>query len=456
MRRILQVAWREYSSTVLTKGFIIGAFVVPGIIMAVMPLIIILMNTTVAPQVVGRIALIDHSEMVATEFEKRLDQERANANQAAIEAEHAAESSGSMLDKLKEDQLKRVAKNTAILSLDTLDPEASLDDAKEMLRVEEADPDDNVLAVLVVDPDAINKPDDQEQFGGYAVYVRTGLDDRNIGYIRDTISGAIKTARYVANGVVASEIEEMTTVRGKATQEVTATGERGGTETLRMMLPFAFMMLIMLAVMIGGQYLLTTTVEEKSSRVVEILLSALSPIQLMSGKIVGQMAVGLTLMIIYGGLSGSALLVFGLGDVLTVQSIVLLFVYFILAYFMIASLLAAVGSAVNDLREAQALQTPVMMFTMLPYLFWMPISRNPNGTLALVLSFIPPINPFVMIMRVTSSAPPPLWQILLSLVTAGLGAWICLWLAAKIFRVGLLMFGKPPNLSTLIKWVRMA
>ncbi len=456
MRRIAQVAWREYASTVLTKGFIIGAFVVPGLIAAAMPLIIILMSNTVAPQVVGRIAIIDRSEMVAIEFEKRLDQERSLANQVAVDAEHTADSTGALLDKLKQDQLARVAENTAILSLDTLAPDAALDDAKELLRNEEEDSDNNVLAVLEIDPDAILKPDDQSQFGGYAIFVRPGLDDRNIGYIRDTISGAIKTARYVENDVVASEIEAMVTVRGKSTQEVTATGERGGTEILRMMLPFAFMMLIMLAVMIGGQYLLTTTVEEKSSRVVEILLSALSPMQLMSGKIFGQMAVGLTLMIIYGGLSGAALLVFGVGDILTLQSIVLLFVYFILAYFMIASLLAAVGSAVNDLREAQALQTPVMMFTMLPYLFWMPISRNPNGTLALVLSFIPPINPFVMIMRVTSTDPPPMWQILVSLLTAGLGAWFCLWLAAKVFRVGLLMFGKPPNIATLIKWIRMA
>ncbi len=404
MKRILRVAAREYASTVLTKGFIIGAFIVPAIVTAAIPLIVILTNQAVAPQVKGRIALIDRSQMVAVEVGKRLDLERAEANKKTIEAETAAEAGGDFFERMKQKQLQRVAASTAILTLETIDQATTSDEAKELIRSDESEGDDSLVAVIEVDADAVAKPQDQEQFGGYAIFVKPGLDDRNISFIRDAIRGSIKTARYAQNGVTASEIEALVNVVGKDTQEVTATGEREGTEVLRLMLPFAFMLLIMISVMIGGQYLLTTTVEEKSSRVVEILLSAISPMQLMTGKIIGQMGVGFTIMLIYGGLSGGALLVFGLGDVLSVQSVVLLVVYFVLAYSMIASLLAAVGSAVNDLREAQALQTPVMMFTMLPYLFWMPISRDPNSTLAVVLSFIPPINPFVMIMIVTSTS----------------------------------------------------
>jgi len=215
------------------------------------------------------------------------------------------------------------------------------------------------------------------------------------------------------------------------------------------------MILLVMSVMIGGQYLLTTTVEEKSSRVVEVLLSAVSPMQLMTGKVLGQMGVGLTLLVIYSGLGIVALVMFA-RQYLDIAQIAYLFIFFVLAYFMIASLLAAVGSAVNDMREAQSLQTPVMMVVIVPYVLWMPISRDPNSMLATVLSFVPPISPFVMMMRVTSTSPPPMWQVAASIAVSIVGAYLCVWFAAKIFRIGLLMYGKPPNLKTLIKWVRMA
>jgi ABC-type Na+ efflux pump permease subunit len=143
-------------------------------------------------------------------------------------------------------------------------------------------------------------------------------------------------------------------------------------------------------------------------------------------------------------------------DLISVSTILLIFIYFILAYFMFASLMAAIGSAVNDLREAQSLMTPVMLMMVTPYIFFMPVIRAPSSMLATVMSFIPPISPFIMIMRVASTDPPPMWQVALSIAVNAVAVVFFLWLAAKVFRVGLLMFGKPPNLRTLIKWVRMA
>ena len=123
---------------------------------------------------------------------------------------------------------------------------------------------------------------------------------------------------------------------------------------------------------------------------------------------------------------------------------------------MIASFMAAIGAAVNELREAQSLMGPVMVVVMLPYILWFPISRDPNSTLSTVLSMVPPISPFAMMMRITSSDPPDTWQVLLSIGISALGAYACVWVAGKIFRIGLLMYGKPPNFKTLVRWVRMA
>ncbi|MEZ6244357.1 MAG: ABC transporter permease, partial [Phycisphaerales bacterium] len=104
----------------------------------------------------------------------------------------------------------------------------------------------------------------------------------------------------------------------------------------------------------------------------------------------------------------------------------------------------------------QSLQTPVMMVMVLPYILWMPITRDPNALWVTILSFIPPVSPFMMMMRMTSSQEVPWWQPPIAIAISAVGAYCCLWFAAKVFRVGLLMYGKPPNFRTLIRWVRMA
>jgi len=99
---------------------------------------------------------------------------------------------------------------------------------------------------------------------------------------------------------------------------------------------------------------------------------------------------------------------------------------------------------------------PVMAVLVIPWVLWMPISRNPDSVFATVTSFVPPINSFVMMVRLASTSPPPWWQVWLSILVGVASVYGALWFAAKVFRVGLLMYGKPPNFKTLIKWVRMA
>ena len=97
-----------------------------------------------------------------------------------------------------------------------------------------------------------------------------------------------------------------------------------------------------------------------------------------------------------------------------------------------------------------------MVTIMLPWVPWFWIAREPNSVFAVVTSFLPPINPFVMLTRLTSSSPPPMWQVWLSIAIGVASIYAAIWFAAKVFRVGLLMYGKPPDFKTLIRWVRMA
>ena len=116
----------------------------------------------------------------------------------------------------------------------------------------------------------------------------------------------------------------------------------------------------------------------------------------------------------------------------------------------------AIGAAVNEMREAQALVTPVMLVLMLPWLLAAPVARDPNTTMAIALSFIPPVNTLAMITRMASTSPPPIWQVWTTIAVGLAAACATTWVASKIFRVGLLMFGKPPNFATLLRWARQS
>jgi len=159
---------------------------------------------------------------------------------------------------------------------------------------------------------------------------------------------------------------------------------------------------------------------------------------------------------VYAGMGLGALVAFALVGMLELSLLVYLIIFYFIAFFVIASLMAAIGAAVNEMREAQTFMTPVMLTMIIPWVLWMPISRDPNSTFAVITSFLPPINTFVMLLRMTSTSPPPLWQVWLSILVGIASAYAAVWFAAKVFRIGILMYGKPPDFKTLIRWVRMA
>ncbi|MFI4881041.1 MAG: ABC transporter permease [Phycisphaerales bacterium JB064] len=458
MTRILHVAAREFASTVLTKGFLIGAVVVPAIIAVAIPVIIFIISQQKAPAVVGTVAIIDPTGEVAPRLAEYLSPQSIaeRRGEMARRVSEALPGMPTAPEGSMDQAMAMTQGELPQLTVEVLPPDADFDDAKERIRQAVKDDPASTIAVARIDPDAVMKDDAAEQFGAFALTHMPRLDERIVGEIKSGLRRGVLDARYEANGFEKSTIQALTTVNAERTTEVTEEGERESTSAMSFILPMVMMLLVLGAVFTGGQYLLTTTIEEKSNRVVEVLLSAVSPTQLMAGKILGQMLVGLAMLTIYSGVGISALVAFSLGDLISPLDLVWMFLFFLTGYGMIASLMAAAGAAVNDLREAQTFMTPIMMFMMIPYLMMLVIPRAPNSTLAVVLSFTPPINPFIMMLRIASNDPPPLWQILLSLLVAAIGAVVAVWLAGKIFRVGMLMFGKPPNFRTLIRWVRMA
>ncbi len=466
MKKILHIAKREFVATVMTKGFIIGMLVTPIMIGLAVVFLPRIMNQT-PPKVVGEIAVIDPTGQVIDglraylrpeRFAERRDESSREVTNAAPEALKQAAAGSPAGQAALQGQIKAALGEVPQIDVVALDPGADLEQAKAPLKAAGAGAKaegSKRLALIVVHPDAVRRAQGKESFGSYDIFVRSKLDDRLETDVRNGLREAIVDARVSASGLNRGEIEALTRVDRPPSRTVTAVGEQTTNRVLNLLLPAAFMALLLISTMTSTQ-LMTTTVEEKASRVVEVLLSAVSPVELMTGKILGQMGAAFVVLALYAGVGIVALFSFAMFGLLDLMLIPFLILFFVLAYLTVAAFMAAIGSAVNEMREAQTLMTPVMLVVMIPWLLWMPISRDPNSPLALVLSFIPPVGNFVMLLRMTSTAPPPMWQVAISIVISAAGAVAAVWAAAKIFRIGLLMFGKPPTFGTLIRWVRMS
>ena len=219
---------------------------------------------------------------------------------------------------------------------------------------------------------------------------------------------------------------------------------------------------------IAAQMLLTNTVEEKSNRIIEVLLSSVSPTQLMHGKIYGIAWTGLTVIgswaiFLLGGLKLAPLLLSEnaatklgefqldaiIGNPVYMASF---FGYFLSGYLFYAAILVAIGSVCNSLKEAQNLMQPVMFALFVPLVTMIPIATDPNGTIAKVVTYVPLYTPFAMMNR--AADPPPMWEYLVSTAIILVSLWIAFRGAAKVFRVGVLMTGKPPRIGEIIRWMR--
>ncbi len=457
MNRVIQIAIREFCSTAITKGFVVMAFVVPAGMALVMAIVFPILLATSATQIHARVAILDPTGQIAEPFQQRLTPE-AFAEQRAKQSQDMVDviTDKAGVDLPESIDVASEPRDVSTFEVDSLELDADLEETKAALW-RRSDSDESLTALVVIDPQAI-EPDVEGEYGSYEIYHRPKLDPRHIDRISSAVEAAIRSTRIEAAnlGVPEDKLRRIFRVSPTVKREVTEHGERRSLGELKILVSFGFMVLIFIPVMMGGQFLLTTMVEEKSNRVVEVLLSAVSAQQLMTGKILGQLAVGLSILLIYGTIGGGALVAFGLSHLIGPLNLISLLVFFLIAYCTIASFMAAIGSAVNDFREAQALQSPVMMVLFLPYLLAIPITANPSSAFSTIVSFVPIINPFAMMLRITSHEPPPYWQIGLSIAIGIATAAVALRLAAKVFRIGLLLHGKPPNFATLIRWVRMA
>jgi ABC-2 type transport system permease protein len=218
--------------------------------------------------------------------------------------------------------------------------------------------------------------------------------------------------------------------------------------------PAVMMVLMFIVVMAGAPQLLNTVIEEKMSRISEVLIGSVSPFQLMMGKLLGCAGVSLLLAAIY--MTGGAIMaqIYGYAGALTAPMAAWFLLFLLMAVLLFGAIFIAVGAACNDLKDSQSMMTPVLLLIMVPVFMWGAVLRAPDSTLSLALSLAPTTAPFLMLLRIALQPGPPLWQVVLSVAIMAATTVAVVWAAGRIFRTGILMQGKSATVGEMIRWVR--
>ena len=495
-KKALLVAAREYLENVRTRGFWVSILMMPIILIIASTAPLLLSNA----EGEARFAVLDKSGWVERAVATRIVHEDAVILVATLErlpANKRPEGLADLGPMTSPADRARLADDTANLLVKLRAAEQAIDTP--------ATPAERIASWWHRDPGAIAKLAPNVSSAKFSYVPTSGMDkamlnrllasDQLIGYFEipdDPIadsSGATYVTRKLTNQDVRRWYASLVTdvVRDRRIREeniapavadwiqlpvdfapvrLNDSGVESGAalaDTLGQWAPVAFVYLLWISIFSVTQMLLTNTVEEKSNKLVEVLLSSIAPVDLMAGKILGIAATGLTIVASWltilitaalwlPGLLGGATGVDLTGLINHPSYLASFIVYFALGYLFYAALLCAIGSLASNLKEAQTLMMPIQLLLVVPLVVMVPIGRDPNGLLAQILSWLPPFTPFVMMNR--AAFPPGLPTYIGTTLLMLVSIYAALRMAARVFETGVLMTGKPPRLRQIFRLLR--
>ena len=419
MQKIYKVAQREFAETVKTRTFLLGLLFVPLLIIGMIVLGDWFAPRQNAARAPVRVRVAGSSPALAEEIKTVFGGYNKSHPQAALAFEIVGASEGSA-----EEQGKSDLRNGQLDALVLL--EGDLEGR------------DGTVRVFTYRP----KPSQVDALGTVERLLREAVIDRR--YETHGLD------RQVIQGISNVSIQWAELGEGKGQERTQSRNQR----MARMIVPFAFMYLIFIGIVGMGQHMVSSIIEEKNSRIIEVLLSAVSPFELMAGKILGLAAVGLAVMALWGAAAYAAALWRGMQIDVGAGLIAYGLVYYVLGFILFSAILAGVGSVCNTIKETQSLMMPITLIFVIPMIGWLRLTQEPNGGLARVLSYVPPVTPMVMVVRLSSGTPIWVGEVVLSLLAMIAGVLVALWAAAKLLRTGILMYGKRPGAREILRWLR--
>ena len=433
MRKTFRIARREYGAQVRTKGFIIGLILAPVIMSgSIIAMAIFKDSVDTTDQV---IAVIDHSGTVAEALVEAADER----NTAAIHNE--------------EGEKVRPAYIIEEVEYDAARPQAQKLELSDRVRG------GSLHAYVEIGPDVLNPGDDPEAYAIKYHSESSAMDDAR-RWIQHPINNHLRTTRMAEAGIDETQVGSILWWINIDPMGLTTVDEETGavrdarrtSEGEAIGAPIALVFLMFILTMMGAVPLLQAVMEEKTQRIAEVLLGSVRPSQFMAGKVIGGVAVSLTAATVYVVVGVMAMRRAGMTDFIPYDVIPWFFAFLVLNITLLGSAMAALGSACNDAKEAQSATMPALMPLMIPMFTLMPIAMEPNGTFATALSLVPIFTPVVMLMRLAGPATIPAWQPWAGLAGVLAVTVFAVWGGGRIFRVAILMQGKPFSFGNIMRW----
>ncbi len=444
--RILTIARRDYIATVRTKAFLFGLIVAP----------ILFGGGSIGMSFIKgkpdtaerRIAVIDHTGVVGS---------------ALVRA--AAEKNRKELFDKKTGQQVGPRYTFEVVPLSSANPSEQLLALSDRVRRRE------LAAIVAFGAQAVHPPkpaadaktgkeENDDPAAGVSYYTNTGGIDELRNWLNGPVNDAVRSARLAELGIDVSHLEGLTVSvpitrlglveRDPATGRIQEARKRGELESF--FVPFSVAIILAMIVMVGSAPMLQNVTQDKSQRIIEMLLGAVSPFELMTGKVLGAVAVSVTSSLFY--VVGGILVVnaMGLSGMLPVTIIPWFYVYLLADVTMLCAFAAALGAACSTPQDAQNLAIVLLAPCLIPMFTLVTVLRQPNGLVATVLSLIPPFTPILMLLRQALPNGVPAWQPWVGLAGVLAFTLAAVWSASRIFRVGILMQGKPPRMADLVRW----
>ncbi len=273
--------------------------------------------------------------------------------------------------------------------------------------------------------------------------------------IRNLLSRKILIEKNIDPQIVNDATKDIYLVPYKVKKEGISKSSSGAEYTLSIIM----LSILFTIIMTYGQLIMRGVLEEKNNRIVEILISSVNYKDLFFGKILGIGLAGLTQVLLWVVLGTALIGKFGQAisatilNILTLELGLYFIIFFIIGYFMFSVLFSIVGASVNTDQEAQQFAAPITYLMIIPFIMGIIVTQNPNTPLVIGASLFPLFTPTLMFMRITVSMPPMI-QVWGSIAGSILFTILLMWFSAKIFRTGILMYGKKPTIKEMLKWLK--
>ena len=448
MNKMFVVMKREYLQAVRKKVFIIMTLLFPFLMAGLMVLPGLMMAKGMGKK---RIAVLDGTGQLQEAFANPNAKEPEKKVDARKEAQKAIEGGGRQRGLPSQFTIEYVNQTGKDVEKEAKPYLARL------TRDDEAA--DKLEGVFLIPPKALV---DQETELSY--YSRSATDFMTQERLGRLANRTLQSLRLASNGLKPELVEKLLQDLPVEAVQLSRSGEKKTGGELNFVFAFILGALLMLPSLVYGQETMRGIVQEKTDRVVEVLVSSVTPMELLTGKVLGIAAVGLTQIFVWltmiGLVGAYGAAVASMADINIAQFVrpsvfAYFFLFFILAYLTYVCVYAIAGAVCNSEKEAQQFIMPIMMLMITPWILMMPIVMNPDAPFAVAFSLAPVFGPITMFVR-TTVTEPPMWHLLVSILVSLARIVLFFWVTAKIFRAGILSYGKRPTLPELWKWIKVA